>query len=171
MLKKTLLALASTLTLTSLAAPASAWDGAPTPYYHQAPAFGPIEVLWGGSWYAAELLDRRGESYLIRYQGWSSAFDEWVGADRIRKPPSALSPRVHIQWGGSWYPGRIVKQDGYRYLVTYDGWSSFFDEWVDDSRLRFERAAYVPTYRPLPTRHAPTYQKPVKHQRPHRRYR
>ncbi len=133
---------------------------------------GPIEVSWGGFWYAAEIRDVHGDSFLINYTGWSSTFDEWVGSDRIRHTPSAYNPRVQILWGGSWYPGFITKQDGGRYLVSYDGWSSFFDEWVDDSRLRFDSPVYVPTQRPQPTfRPTHHFQKPTDkpvHERPTR---
>jgi len=148
--------------------------------YQQRGHGGPIEVSWGNAWHAAEILDVRGDSFLIGYTGWSSTFDEWVGADRIRHTPSAYNPRVQIFWGSSWYPGVITKRSGGRYLVSYDGWSSSFDEWVDDSRLRFDAEVHVPTYRPAPTfrptpTYRPTHQRPMKthlvHERPNRRSR
>jgi len=110
---------------------------------------GPIEVQWGVSWYSASLLAQSGDQYLIHYEGWSSSFDEWVGADRIRAAGGAVDRfgdpiQVSIQWGGSWYPGRVMKRDGGRMLVSYDGWSPSFDEWVGPERVRFVEPAPIP---------------------------
>lgn len=48
----------------------------------------------------------------------------------------AAGAHVRILWSGSWYPGRVLRVDGDRYLVSYDGYGSSWDEWVDASRLR-----------------------------------
>lgn len=48
----------------------------------------------------------------------------------------AAGDPVQIEWKGSWYPGRIVEVAGARYKITYDGYSSSWDEWVEVSRLR-----------------------------------
>ena len=53
-------------------------------------ATGAIEVQWGNSWYAAEILQVSTGSSLIHYTGWSSSWDEWVPAQRIR-PASIVS--------------------------------------------------------------------------------
>jgi hypothetical protein len=50
-----------------------------------APAGAKIEVEWGGSWWAAEVLRVNGGLTLIHYTGWDSSWDEWVPAARIRK--------------------------------------------------------------------------------------
>jgi hypothetical protein len=42
------------------------------------------EVEWNGSWWAARILREEGERHLVRYQGYSKDWDEWVGPDRIR---------------------------------------------------------------------------------------
>jgi len=43
-----------------------------------------VEVEWGGSWFAAEVLRVNGGLTLIHYTGWDSSWDEWVPAGRIR---------------------------------------------------------------------------------------
>lgn len=48
----------------------------------------------------------------------------------------AAGMRVEIAWSGGWYPGKILRAENGRYLVTYDGWGNAWDEWVDASRLR-----------------------------------
>jgi len=53
-------------------------------------------------------------------------------------PLASYSPgqAVDIHWGSRWWPGRVLQKDGTRYLVTYEGWSSSWDEWVRADRLR-----------------------------------
>lgn len=48
----------------------------------------------------------------------------------------AAGARVEIAWSGGWYPGKILRAENGRYLVSYDGYGSNWDEWVDASRLR-----------------------------------
>ncbi|HMC65052.1 MAG TPA: Tudor-knot domain-containing protein [Gemmataceae bacterium] len=49
-----------------------------------------VEVQWGGSWYAAEVLRVNGGLTLIHYTGWNSSWDEWIPDGRIR-PAGAVS--------------------------------------------------------------------------------
>lgn len=55
---------------------------------------------------------------------------------RSPAPGPAVGTRVEIEWSGSWYPGRILRAGNGRYLVSFDGYGSNWDEWVDASRLR-----------------------------------
>ncbi|MCC6625525.1 MAG: hypothetical protein IT385_30075 [Deltaproteobacteria bacterium] len=142
--------------LAGLAAPAAAYgDPQGYGYGQRGPRFDQkVEVLWGSSWWPATILQASGGQYLIHYDGYASSWDEWVGADRIRNAAGIVnrwgdSMQVSIQWGGSWYPGRVMKIEGGRYLVTYDGWSSTFDEWVGAERLRFVEATPSFPVRPV----------------------
>ncbi|MDF1564334.1 MAG: caspase family protein [Deltaproteobacteria bacterium] len=45
----------------------------------------PVQVEWRGQWWPASILDRTGERYLIRYDGYGTEWDEWVGEARIRR--------------------------------------------------------------------------------------
>lgn len=49
----------------------------------------------------------------------------------------AVGDKVKIKWGGTWYPGVVkeVTPNG-KWRVSYDGWSSAYDEIVDKDRLR-----------------------------------
>jgi hypothetical protein len=51
-----------------------------------------VEVAWGGSWFAAEVLRVSGGLTLIHYTGWASSFDEWVPAGRIRPAGTVSAP-------------------------------------------------------------------------------
>jgi hypothetical protein len=50
---------------------------------------------------------------------------------------------VEIQHNGTWYHGKILKTDGDKYFITYEGWSDSWDEWVTIDRLRGFKTAAV----------------------------
>jgi hypothetical protein len=43
-----------------------------------------ISVEWKGTWYKSTVLEVKGETYKIHYEGWGSEWDEWVSPARIR---------------------------------------------------------------------------------------
>jgi hypothetical protein len=55
------------------------------------------QVESGGVWYAAEVKEVKAGQYHIHYVGWSPAFDEWVGKNRIRFSNKKTSPGAPIQ--------------------------------------------------------------------------
>jgi hypothetical protein len=53
-----------------------------------------VEVQWGNTWWAAEVLQVRGNQYYIHYTGWGNNWDEWVTDCRIRPcGPGGTYPR------------------------------------------------------------------------------
>jgi hypothetical protein len=50
-----------------------------------------VEILWSGSWYKGEVLEVNDNKYKIHYDGYGSAFDEWVTSERLRKEGSTTS--------------------------------------------------------------------------------
>jgi hypothetical protein len=57
--------------------------------------------------------------------------------DAAPVPPDATS--VEVFWGNAWWPATILKRDGPRALIHYDGWGTASDEWVTPERLRPRR--------------------------------
>lgn len=43
---------------------------------------------------------------------------------------------VEVEWQGIWYDARVLEVDGNRYYITYIGYDSSWDEWVDSKRIR-----------------------------------
>jgi hypothetical protein len=54
-------------------------------------------------------------------------------------PVPATMTEVDVFWGGRWWPATIVKREGQRAFIHYDGWASSHDEWVTPDRLRPRR--------------------------------
>ena len=50
-----------------------------------------------------------------------------------------LTSLVEVQWNGDWYDAQVLEVEGSQYYITYLGYDSSWDEWVDSSRIR-ERA-------------------------------
>lgn len=44
--------------------------------------------------------------------------------------------KIQIEHSGTWYDGKILKVEGDKYLVSYDGWSDSWDEWVGIDRIK-----------------------------------
>lgn len=55
-----------------------------------------------------------------------------------------VNEAVEIESSGAWYPGKILKVDGAKYFITYDGWDEAFNEWVEADRLRGFKTAEAP---------------------------
>lgn len=102
------------------------------------------DVLWKGKWYPASVLsvNRDGTKCFIRYTGYGSNWDEWVGGDRYRgiyrSSRAGFSPgdSVDVRWKGRWYAASVLRTDGDKYYIHYDGYASSWDEWVGPHRIR-----------------------------------
>ncbi|MCC6898376.1 MAG: hypothetical protein IT377_05340 [Polyangiaceae bacterium] len=117
-----------------------------------------VEVLWGGQWWAAEVLETRSGITRIHYTGWGSEWDEWVGPERIRAaaPAAPVAPlasarvgqRVDVEWHGSWWPAEVVTIKNGFYKIHYTGWGPEWDEWVELPRMRARTAPRARTTPP-----------------------
>jgi hypothetical protein len=65
----------------------------------------------------------------------------------------AAPERVEVKRGTSWYPATVIKREGNKALVHYEGLSKDFDEWVGPERMR--EAAVRPQVAPEPAKPAP----------------
>lgn len=61
------------------------------------------------------------------------------GTARDAAPVPADATSVEVFWGGRWYDATILKREGQRAFIHYDGWGSNFDEWVMPDRMRPRR--------------------------------
>ena len=62
-----------------------------------------------------------------------------IDDDEEEEEEEALYPvgsLVEVEYDGDWFPARVLRVAGDEYYVTYDGYESDWDEWVDDSRIR-----------------------------------
>lgn len=55
----------------------------PKPDYY--PVGADVEAFYSSKWYPAKILDQKHDIYFISYVGYSSKYNQWVGADYIRR--------------------------------------------------------------------------------------
>ncbi|MDZ8104226.1 MAG: agenet domain-containing protein [Nostoc sp. DedQUE12a] len=92
------------------------------------------EVFWKDTWYPATVLDVDDNQCYITYDSYDSSWDEWVGTSRFRAS-FEVGDAVRILWKGKWYQGRILDVSNNLYKITYDGYDSSWDEWVEPARV------------------------------------
>lgn len=61
------------------------------------------------------------------------------GTQRDAAPVPSDATTIEVFWGSRWYDATILKRDGERAFIHYDGWGSNFDEWVAPDRMRPRR--------------------------------
>lgn len=118
---------------------------------------GKLEVV--RPWYAAadkyyyRLRDQRSNSYDFWYKketdqlvllfgevgGHAATGYRWGKTDIApvaQAPTFEIKQKVEILWSGTWYKGSILDFKNGKYKVTYTGWGSTYDEWVEPEHIR-----------------------------------
>lgn len=119
-----------------------------------------VEILYDGKWYPGSVLEVGNNQWKVHYDGYDSGWDTWMPADRLRagtaaadpgkprEPAAPVEPDMPVtgdpvvgeaceaSWNNSWYWVRILKVDGGRYFIHWDGYGDEKDEWVTRDRLR-----------------------------------
>ncbi len=112
--------------------------------FERYPVGAALKVFWGGKIWDAKVTKADDEFLFITYPGWPAYWDEWITSRRVASAGAAAGQLgsleagalVQIEWHGGWYPGKVLRKEGPRHLVTYDGYGKEWDEWVELSRLR-----------------------------------
>jgi hypothetical protein len=74
-----------------------------------------------------------------------------IGAHAASRSERQGGDEVDVEWGGSFYPARIVAVHGQDlYLVHYEGYSDDWDEEVGADRIRGRTNSPVPLVPPAP---------------------
>jgi hypothetical protein len=93
----------------------------------------------GGEWYAARVIEARGEKLKIHFIGYESDEDVWVDPDDLKpiKPVQyAIGTEVEVRWKKKWYPATILKVKDGIHLIHYTDYEAKWDEWVPSKRIR-----------------------------------
>ncbi|HEV3261244.1 MAG TPA: Tudor-knot domain-containing protein [Gemmataceae bacterium] len=96
-----------------------------------------VTVTSQGQPYQAKVLKVAGDFHRISYRGWPAYWDEWVLSNRIVDPALRAKQPVQVKWEGQWWPAVVLKTEGKRQYIHYDGFEDSWDEWVTQDRIRF----------------------------------
>jgi hypothetical protein len=99
------------------------------------------KVKWERWYYQATVKTMSGSKACIRYDGWSSSYDECVAPRRIKctgkkLPFKSGTRRVEVEWKKKYYPVKIKSVRGGKYCITYKGFGKSWDECVGPRRVR-----------------------------------
>jgi Caspase domain/RNA binding activity-knot of a chromodomain len=92
-----------------------------------------------GKWYKAEILSARDGKYFVTWPGWDRTNDSWLTPENLRPAERKIladGTTVEIEWGKTWYPGKVVRSELGLLLVHYDGYTAADNEWVPIERVR-----------------------------------
>ena len=95
-----------------------------------------------GKWYKANILSARDGKYFVTWPGWDSSNDAWLTPENLRpagRQMFADGTTVEIEWGKTWYPGKVVRTELGLLLVHYDGYTAADNEWVPVGRVRLPK--------------------------------
>jgi len=85
-------------------------------------------------WYderATARVETRNTIYVVGPTGWNTMPDDHPFLIRY-----SVGDRVKVEWQGSWWNAQILECDVERYLITYIGFDSSWDEWVTSERIQ-----------------------------------
>ncbi len=96
-------------------------------------------------WYQGTIEKIQDDQFFIHYLGYGSSYDEWVGEDDIRTRDLratddngyAVGQKVKC-WDDeqeAWYSATIQQIQGQQYFLSYAGYDSSYDEWVDSDDI------------------------------------
>jgi hypothetical protein len=109
-----------------------------------------VTVEFEGNWYPATVLRVQGGKYCIHYDDYDSSWDECVDRSRLGAAPAgvqqasqpapsakaAVGQKVSVEFEGNWYPATVLRIDGGKYCIHYDGYDASSDECVEADRLK-----------------------------------
>lgn len=106
-----------------------------------------VNVNWLGKWFPAKVVEVKGGSHLVAYDGYTNEDDEWIPSKRIKELTQAEVKTAELQYTvgslieaqdyrGVWYKSKIVEAKDGKYKVHYFGWTDNWDEWVTPEKVR-----------------------------------
>ncbi len=97
------------------------------------------EAMDQGKWWKVKILDSKEGKYFVTWPGWDKKYDRWIDAKELRP----YAPKIYetgmeckVEWNGTAYDAKILKNKLGLHLVHYEGYSDADDEWVAISRIQ-----------------------------------
>lgn len=107
------------------------------------PHFGERVRVWDeGEWWSGRIIDFRDKQALVRWVkiGWDheeqDAWYAYTACKPLKLVQYPVGKKVLIKWKRKWFPGKVLKVEGAKHLISYDGWDASYNEWVSPGRLR-----------------------------------
>ncbi|HRH43676.1 MAG TPA: Tudor-knot domain-containing protein [Pyrinomonadaceae bacterium] len=113
----------------------------------QYPVGAKVNVNWLGKWFVGTVLEIKGSSHYITFDGFGKQWDEWTPSKRIKEISATELANSKLEFKAGdlieardsrkiWYRSKILAADNGKYKVHFFGWSEKWDEWVTPDRVR-----------------------------------
>jgi hypothetical protein len=108
---------------------------------------GNLHTVWAGtdttpcpSWFEITFPKTsffvQGVKIHARISGWEEIDAVELIGEQAGTVTGEIGELVEVEWRGKWYPAKILDVQGDSFCIHYEGYPSFWDEWVDASRIR-----------------------------------
>jgi len=107
-------------------------------YLKQWPIASYISAFSRGKWRRARIVQHKGKQVVAQFFTYSGSYQKTLAASSIRKiryKRYKVGQRLIVQWLGKIYPAKVLQVQGDFHLISYPGWSSFWDEWIMSNRI------------------------------------
>lgn len=96
-------------------------------------------ALKGGDWKTVRILDSKNDKLVCEFYDYSDKSIENLSADEL-KPAYFVNhktgDKVKVEWESKWYDAKIINADNDFYMIKYDGYEDFWNEWVAYERIK-----------------------------------
>ncbi len=96
-----------------------------------------------GGWYRALILGTKGDKVRVHWIGFEDSLDQWIETSRIRPWKSVdykLGAKIQGQSKGVWYKATVLARRSDLYLLRWDDYADYHDEWLPSSLIKARRA-------------------------------
>lgn len=98
-----------------------------------------VAVQAEGDWWPAQVTDVRGGRLKVRYYGYTSDHDDWVGPAQVRtvgRPRYPAGATVEVKWKNRWHLATVLDERAGVHHIAYEGHGPEQNEWVASKRIR-----------------------------------
>jgi hypothetical protein len=102
----------------------------------------------GNDWETVRIIDQKNNKLVCEFYDYSDKNSENISESEL-KPAYFVKykngDKIKVEWETKWYDAKIIDADNDFYLIKYDGYEDFWNEWVAYDRIKTgsEKSAQV----------------------------
>lgn len=103
----------------------------------------------GGRQRPARIVGQDGDKLVVQFYDYCDKRTVKLDVDQVAKSDGQFKAArgqvttgkadCEVEWQGAWYPAKVLKKENGKFYISYIGYDSSWDEWVDDKRIRFNK--------------------------------
>lgn len=96
-------------------------------------------ALKGNDWKTVRIIDSKNKKLVCEFYDYSDKGVENLSAGELKPAyfvEHKTGDKVKVEWESKWYDAKIIDADNDFYMVKYDGYEDFWNEWVAYERIK-----------------------------------